>query len=233
MTYHIETFLVSPYQQNARIIIDLEKRRALMIDPGDDVQRLMAFIEKQEVLIESILLTHCHIDHAGGVASVYEYVHQKGIQRPALYFHQNEQALADNIEPYAEISGLSSKQFRNVPKPDAYLDMKRPFVFAGQPLVLRFVPGHSPGHVVLFFNEGAFSFSGAYSMPDFQGPLLIAGDTLFRGSIGRSDLPGGNGELLLSSIKSQLFSLPDKTVVLSGHGPNTSIGFEKLNNPFF
>ncbi|MEK9657919.1 MAG: MBL fold metallo-hydrolase [bacterium] len=233
MALTICTFMVSPFQQNARVVADFDTKQAMVIDPGDEIPRILDWVCEHDLRLETLFLTHCHIDHAGGVKALLEQVSERGMSEPTLYYHRDDKMIADNIEPYALMCGLSAEQYRNVPEPTAFLDVTEPFLFAGRSLELRFVPGHSPGHVVLFIADEEVTFEGDFVTEKVVfGPLLIAGDTLFRGSIGRSDLPGGDGELLLASIRSQLFTLPDQTLVLSGHGPNTSIGREKQHNPF-
>ena len=233
MSLIVCTFMVSPFQQNARVVVDTTAKKALVIDPGDEVERIYDWVVSQGASVESIFLTHCHIDHAGGVKRLLAVIRGREGAVPLVYYHKNDQMIADNISSYAMMSGLDPQHYCDVPKPFIDLEGKTTFSFSEYTFDLRFVPGHSPGHVVLYLSDADVSFQGDFvQQVDVSGPLLIAGDTLFRGSIGRTDLPGGDHSLLITSIRTQLLSLPEHTIVLSGHGPNTSIGFEREHNPF-
>lgn len=234
MTLTVCTFVVSPFAQNARIIADFQTKKALLIDPGDDVQKILNWVCDRNLTVESILLTHCHIDHAGGVKALLKLMQTRGLPCPKLYYHEFEQVIGNHIQAYAKSCGFPDGMFENVPKAHSYLDVSKSFNFSNRCLDILFVPGHSPGHVALYFESESWCFEGDLTIKNcVDTPLLIAGDTLFKGSIGRTDLPGGNHQQLLSSISTQLFCLPDHCLVLSGHGPHTSIGFEKKHNPFF
>jgi glyoxylase-like metal-dependent hydrolase (beta-lactamase superfamily II) len=155
-----------------------------------------------------LLNTHCHIDHVLGNAFVKEKY------KVRLLLHKIEEPYLRAVETYASNYGFYQYESST---PDGYIDENDTIEFGNQKLTIRFVPGHSPGHLV-FYHEGSKS--------------LISGDVLFYGSIGRTDLPGGNYEVLIESIHKQLFTLPDDVTVYPGHGGETSIGYEKINNPF-
>eukprot|EP01047_Picozoa_sp_COSAG01_P000284 COSAG01_NODE_4_length_55812_cov_1344.168109_46_plen_239_part_00 len=229
----IYTFVVSPYQQNARLLVDIETKEAMLVDPGAEVERMLAVIQKEGYLLKTVFLTHAHIDHAGGVKRLLDMLKQRGDVQPELLYHSIEKQVGAHIKRYAEFSGLDPVDFDDVPEASAYLDQETHLSVGHIQGELRFVPGHSPGHLVLFFSDVELCFEGdLLEQHNFKGNVLIAGDTLFYRSIGRSDLPGGNAELLLQSIQSQLLTLPEDTLVLPGHGPQTSVGVEKRLNPF-
>ena len=210
MSLIIKSRVVSMYQQNARVLLDTESREACIVDPGANVSELLAMADGYRVT--SVFLTHCHIDHGGGVAELLDLC----VPRPQLFHHSEGQFLGDRIDMQAEMLGLSG-QYRNVPLPDVDLKGVGTFSVGSYTGKVLDTPGHAPGHVALYFESEK---------------LVIAGDALFRGSIGRTDLPGGNFELLIRSIRDQLLTLPDETRVLCGHGPDTTIGVERVRNPF-
>jgi hydroxyacylglutathione hydrolase len=221
-----KTILVSHFEQNCRLIIDETTSQITIIDPGNDVDIILAECNLSKFTIQHVILTHCHLDHGGGVKHLISEL-SKISQHPTLYYHSKDQLLADHIQDTATRYGLSG--YDNVPKTTTFLDDLKTIDIGSSTAEIRFTPGHAPGHIVLFFNSGTHHLETQSTTQ----PILIAGDTLFRQSIGRTDLPFGNPDQLLESIQSQLFTLPDDTIVLPGHGPNTTIGFEKLNNPFF
>jgi hydroxyacylglutathione hydrolase len=208
---HIKSFTFNPFQENTYLAYD-ESGVGVLIDPGCFENRekaeLQDFIETIGIRLTHLLNTHCHIDHVLGNAWAKRTF---GIP---LLIHRNEISVLKSVEVYAPNYGFSG--FESV-EPDGFLAEGESIMAGNEELKVLFVPGHAPGHVV-FYHE-----------PSIR---CIAGDTLFRGSIGRTDLPGGNHELLLKKIKSELFTLPDETIIFSGHGPETSISFEKIHNPF-
>lgn len=215
----IETLVVTPFQQNCRVIFAPESGKCAVIDPGGEVERIIALIRRLGAQVESILLTHAHIDHAAGASELESRLREEG-QQPLLLAHPAEQAMRSSIESQAAMFGLSGAEYRNVREPDRYLEHGDEYLLGENRAKVLFTPGHAPGHIALFFADTG----GA--------PVLIAGDALFAGSIGRTDLPGGDHETLLRSIREQLYVLPEDTRVLSGHGPETTIGREKQSNPF-
>ncbi|MCS5490111.1 MBL fold metallo-hydrolase [Algoriphagus limi] len=207
----IQTFTFNPFQENTYVISDSEGHAAI-VDPGNyetrENQKLVDYIREENLKPELLLNTHCHIDHVLGNAFVKRTF---GI---SLWIHEQESAVLNSAKVFAPNYGFAGYESA---EPDGYLTENQIIQIGSERLKVIFVPGHAPGHVV-FYHEAS--------------QQCIGGDTLFRGSIGRTDLPGGNHDLLLEKIKSELFTLPEKTVVFPGHGPTTTIGFEKEHNPF-
>lgn len=209
-----ETVLVTPFMQNCRVIWATEGGPALVVDPGGDVEKIFRFLETNRLNCTQIWLTHSHLDHCGGVADLIEQCGTK----PQLIGHPIEKAMRQTVGQISEFYGLPSGYLKECPEPSQYVEGGEYLDFNGFRFEVRYTPGHSPGHVVFYCK---------------QLNTLLAGDTLFSGSIGRTDLPGGNHEELILSIESQIFSLPKETKVLCGHGEDTLVGDEIRGNPFF
>ena len=219
----IHTCEVTPFQQNCRLLIDTESNASVLVDPGGDIDDVWIVVTESGANLQAIALTHSHIDHCAGVKACLEK--QSDL---VLYGHEIEANMRAGIAEQAMMFGLSASDYQNCPEPTTYLAHGDHLPVGTLEAVALFTPGHSPGHLSFYFENVAYEMEeGAGS-----GPLLIAGDALFNGSIGRTDLPGGNHSQLLESIKTQLLTLPDETVVLCGHGPNTTIGAERQSNPF-
>jgi glyoxylase-like metal-dependent hydrolase (beta-lactamase superfamily II) len=208
---HIKTFTFNAFQENTYLLYD-DKGVATLIDPGcfDMAERkeLLDFVSEKNLRVTQLLNTHCHIDHVLGNAWA------KRTFTVPLLIHKADEEVLKAVEVYALSYGFPGYEPSEA---DGYLREGENITVGDETLEIRFVPGHAPGHVVFFDKESL---------------QCIAGDTLFRGSIGRTDLPGGNHHLLIEKIKSQLFTLPEETVVYPGHGPETTIAFEKKHNPF-
>lgn len=207
----IKSFVCSPYQENTYILYD-ETHECVIIDPGmynaSEQNSLTSFIKENKLKPVLLLNTHCHIDHVLGnkfVSDNYALLPQ---------FHEGELPLLTAVPSYAPQMGMN---YEVSPLPEKFLQASGSIEFGNSRLEIIFAPGHSPAHLCFLSEEDNF---------------LIGGDVLFYQSIGRTDLPGGNYETLISSIKQKLFILPDECVVYPGHGPSTTIGFEKQNNPF-
>jgi hydroxyacylglutathione hydrolase len=209
----VETRAVEPFFKNAYVLGCEETREGVVIDPGDEVNDLLDVVRQQRLSIRYILLTHAHLDHISGVGRA------KAALEAPVGLHEADEFL------YAAVvqQGLAFG-FRVEPQPpvDFHYDLSKPLRFGRYVINVRHTPGHCPGGVCLEVGkEGT------------QERTLIVGDTLFAGSIGRTDLPGGDSQTLLRSIREVLFAYPDETVVYSGHGEPTTIGREKRSNPFF
>jgi glyoxylase-like metal-dependent hydrolase (beta-lactamase superfamily II) len=204
-------FTFNPVQENTYVIFN-EKGACAIIDPGCyfDYERkeLTDFIDNNKLVPKCLLNTHCHLDHVFGNKFVAETYHLK------LHIHRHEKKLLE----YAPVSGKQwGLPFENYDGELLYLDEGDKVDLDGELLDVFLTPGHSPGSIS-FYHAGE--------------QVLLAGDVLFREGIGRTDLPGGDFDTLISAIRNKLFTLPDKTVVYPGHGPETTIGYEKANNPF-
>ncbi|MBY5952480.1 MBL fold metallo-hydrolase [Algoriphagus marincola] len=207
----IKSFTFNPFQENTYVISDQEGHAAI-IDPGNyenaENQQILNYIRENNLKPELLLNTHCHIDHVLGNDFI-----KRTFSIPLL-IHDQEIPVLNSVKAYAPNYGFANYSHAD---PDGYLSEGKSIEIGHEHLEVLFVPGHAPGHVVFYHPESQ---------------QCIAGDTLFRESIGRTDLPGGDHDLLLEKIKSVLFKLPDQTVIHSGHGPSTTIAHEKGYNPF-
>lgn len=208
---NIKAFVNNPYQENTYIVYD-DSKECVIIDPGmynaAEQNVVVNFIKEKNLKPVLLLNTHCHIDHVLGNKFIFN---QYGL-KPR--FHQGELQLLQAVPAYAPQQGIN---YELSPEPEVFLPEFGTINFGNSGFELLFCPGHSPAH--LCFHGKADGF-------------IIGGDVLFKSSIGRTDLPGGNFDILINSIKTQLFTLPDEVKVYPGHGPMTTIGFEKLYNPF-
>jgi glyoxylase-like metal-dependent hydrolase (beta-lactamase superfamily II) len=207
----VKTFVFSPVQENTYVLSD-EKDACCIIDPGcyfgNERRDLQEYIEQQGLTPEALLNTHCHLDHVFG----NKFVHDTW-DLP-LHLHEKEKPVLELAPVMGRSWGLPFENYRG---PLVLLEPGEKVVLGGNELQILFLPGHSPGSVGFYCAAQGF---------------LIAGDTLFRGSIGRTDLPGGDHATLLHSIREELWRLPDDTIVYPGHGEETTIGWEKKHNPF-
>lgn len=207
----LHKFTFNPYQENTYLLFD-ETNDCVIIDPGMmhgyEQQQLYSFITGIGLNPVRLLNTHCHIDHVLGNKFVFD---TWGLKPEC---HEGELQLLHAVVSYAPSMGIP---YDVSPNPDHFLPESGTVKFGNSELTLIFAPGHSPAHLCFYAKEENF---------------LIGGDVLFFRSIGRTDLPGGNHQQLIESIKTKLFALPDDCEVFPGHGPSTQIGFEKLNNPF-
>lgn len=208
---HVKSFTFNPVEENTYVLYN-DQKHCCIIDPGcyfpEERDRLKTDIEKTGLQPILLLNTHCHLDHVFG----NKFVHETwGLP---LHLHEKEKPMLD----FAPESGrMWQLPFDNYAGPLVYLKEGALISIGSETLEVRFTPGHSPGSVSFYHEAGRF---------------IIGGDVLFNGSVGRTDLPGSDFDTLVNSIQTQFFTLPDETLVYSGHGPVTSIGFEKMNNPF-
>jgi glyoxylase-like metal-dependent hydrolase (beta-lactamase superfamily II) len=207
----IQSFVFNPFMENTFVLYD-ETKECVIIDPGcydkDEQKILSAFIETENLKVIKLLNTHCHIDHVLGNAFIKEKY------KVDLYLHLKDEPTLKAVKIYASNYGFPLYQEANA---DHYIEEGDRIEFGNSSLDIVFVPGHAPGHIAFFNKEEKF---------------CIGGDVLFRESIGRTDLPGGNYDTLIASIHNKIFPLGDDMTVYPGHGPETQVGYEKTNNPF-
>ena len=207
----LEVRAVAPFYKNGFVVACERSREAVLIDPGDEVDELLAAVRDLEVEVTAVLLTHAHVDHITGVGAA------KDAFEVPVYLHRDDLFLYDAAVQQGAMFGFKVRQ---PPPVDAYYDLT-PVAFGDYEARPHHTPGHCPGGVCL--QIGRRGTTGAH---------LFVGDTLFAGSIGRTDLPGGNYETLLQSITGVLFPLGDDAIVHPGHGPDTTIRRERTTNPF-
>ncbi|HVW84636.1 MAG TPA: MBL fold metallo-hydrolase [Bryobacteraceae bacterium] len=194
---------------NCSIVGDENSREAIVIDPGDDISEIVAVLQRHALTVKTIVVTHAHIDHIGGATKL------RALTGAPVYMHEDDSALAANLEMQAAWLGLGeAPENPGIDTAAKEGDTLRAGSIEAQVI---HTPGHTPGSLSLF-------------MPAEK--KLIAGDTLFRGSVGRTDLPGGDSRQIANSIRGKLYVLPEETIVTPGHGEETSIGREKRLNPF-
>jgi hydroxyacylglutathione hydrolase len=212
----LETLPVGPLQCNCSILGDETSREAIVVDPGDDIPRILALLARHSLTVKQIIITHAHIDHIAGAHRL------KQLTGAPILYNENDLPLVKMMDVQAGWLGIPTPA---VSKPDDTLDDGKLISIGASPErdqrglagIILHTPGHTEGSVCLY-------------LPDNS--LLLAGDTLFADSIGRTDLPGGNTSKLLHSIHERLLTLPDEVTVIPGHGPGTSIGSERESNPF-
>jgi len=204
----LETFPVGPLQCNCTLLGDEEAGEAIVIDPGDEVSRIYRRMADLGLKLKQILVTHAHIDHVGGALKL------KRLTGAPILLNENDLPLLKMMEQQAAWLGVPTPE---VTGPDASLVDGMKVGLDRYPARVLYTPGHTQGSVCLHFEPLK---------------MVIAGDTLFAGSIGRTDLPGGNSRQIIHSIETRLMVLPDATRVLPGHGPATTIGAERNSNPF-
>lgn len=213
MSLRVLTLPLGPLETNAYLIVDDASGEAVVVDPGGDAPRIEAALREAGARPVAIWLTHAHFDHVGGIADLLEADLLQGEALPVL-LHPDDARLFEHATVQAAAYGLMVRDPGVTPAPLVH----------GQTLTLGehsarclHTPGHAPGHVVFVFDDAGF---------------VLAGDALFRGSIGRTDIAYGDHETLLRSIREHLLTLPDETIVYPGHGPATTIGAERRSNPF-
>jgi hydroxyacylglutathione hydrolase len=204
----LERLTVGPFQENCYVIGDEETGEGVIVDPGDEAARIALAVEQTGLEVSGILITHTHIDHVGAVAAlVDEYA------CPVL-MHAEAEPMLKQLPTQAMMMGL---RFGRMPTVDRHIEDEEVLEVGGLKLESLYTPGHAPGHLAFYAEREGF---------------VLSGDALFAGSVGRTDLFGGDMEVLMRSINERLMTLPDETRVLSGHGPETTIGDERAHNPF-
>lgn len=215
----IEEITVTAFQQHTRIIGCEETKQAICIDPGDEAERIVETLERHGLTLQAIALTHAHLDHVGGVAAL------KKLQPAAqISLHESDEFMYRALPEQPTWIGIPRAQwaalgfvFEEPPPVDHYWSDGEKYAVGELEFEVRHCPGHTPGHVVLY---------------EPSERKVFVGDVLFAGSVGRTDLPGGSTQQLLASIREKLLTLDDDVEVYSGHGPVTTIGEERLMNPF-
>jgi hydroxyacylglutathione hydrolase len=204
----LEMLTVGPFQENCYIIGDEDSGAGVVVDPGDEAARIALAVEQTGLDVGSIIVTHAHIDHVGAVAAlVDEYA------CPVL-MHSEAEPMLKQLPTQAMMMGL---KFGKVPAVDRHIGDGEVLEVGELRLRSLYTPGHAPGHLAFYVQDE---------------DLVLSGDALFAGSVGRTDLPGGSMEVLMRSIEERLLTLPDETRVFPGHGPQTEIGNERASNPF-
>ena len=202
---------VTPFQQNCTVLFDPDTMEGVIVDPGGDVEVILQTIKENDITLKEIWLTHGHLDHAGGALELKEAL---GID--VIGPHKDDLPLLQTMEASAARFGAADMKVRNM-VPDRFLDEGETVSFGDHVFEVYHTPGHAPGHVIYFNREQNFAHLG---------------DVLFSGSIGRTDLPGGNHEQLLESIRTKVLPLGDDVGFICGHGPGSRIGDERRSNPF-
>jgi hydroxyacylglutathione hydrolase len=203
-----EILPVGPLQCNCSVIGDETTREAMVIDPGDDIEDVLALVEKHNLKVKQIVITHAHIDHVGGAMKL------RAATGAPILLNQNDYALLKMLDVQAAWIGMKDPGKVEIDHSLGQADTVRAGSLAA---TVIHTPGHTEGSVCLYFPAES---------------KLIAGDTLFAGSIGRTDLPGGSMDRIIQSLHEKVMALPDDTLVVPGHGPLTTIGEERESNPF-
>ncbi|MCE7026499.1 MBL fold metallo-hydrolase [Jiella avicenniae] len=201
---------VTPFQQNCCILFDADDKVGVVIDPGGDADQIVAAVKDVGITLEEIWLTHGHLDHAGGAMDLKALT---GV--PIVGPHEDDELLLSSIEEQSKMFGVGAGM-KNC-TPDRWLEEGETLSFGSHSFEVFHTPGHAPGHVIFFHRAARFAHLG---------------DVLFAGSIGRTDLPGGDHETLLRSIRDKVLPLGDDVGFLCGHGPGSRIGDERRTNPF-
>ncbi|HEX6926249.1 MAG TPA: MBL fold metallo-hydrolase [Longimicrobiaceae bacterium] len=202
----VRSFSGGVFNQNGFLVSCAGTRASILVDPGAAVARMLDAAETSRLSVEAIVLTHAHIDHVEGVAAA-----RRATAAP-IWLHREDRQLYESVPLQAQWFGV---QVEPLPEVDHFYDDGDLVEFGDCSLTVRFTPGHAPGHVILV-GDG----------------LALVGDCVFNGSIGRTDLPGGDLATLMRSIREKILTLPDETVLYPGHGPETTVGHERVSNPF-
>jgi hydroxyacylglutathione hydrolase len=216
----IESAAAPPFMKNGFILGCERTREAVYVDPGDEVEELLAFVDAERLMVTHILLTHAHVDHVSGLAQA-----KRRLGAP-IHLHKDDLFLYDDAVSLGAMFGL---RIEAPPPVDQFYAGEGPILFGDYEVTVHHTPGHCPGGVCLAVAPSPAFAKASAGRP---APDLFVGDTLFAGSIGRTDLPGGDYETLMQSITGVLFAFGDDASVYPGHGPETTIGQERRTNPF-
>lgn len=203
---------LTPFGQNTRILWQDGSKECVIIDPGGEAPRILKEIADHGFVVREIWLTHSHLDHCGGVAPLLEKL------KVPLVGHPEESMYRSKVEEISKMYGIPAGVFKCCPEPDRFITGGETLNIGECDCRVLFTPGHSPGHVCFYFEKDK---------------ILVGGDLVFAGSVGRTDLPGGDHQTLLDSIKREVLTLPDDVAIWPGHGPDTTVGIERRTNPFF
>tara|TARA_B100001094_G_scaffold54462_1_gene50001 strand:+ start:1702 stop:2343 length:642 start_codon:yes stop_codon:yes gene_type:complete len=205
MSLKILQFSVGPLEMNATLVMDIESKETIFFDPGDDIEKIINVANIEGMKITRLIATHCHIDHIAGSNEAMERLQLK------LEISPLGVSMLGNVGPIAASFGYNISKIEH----GSFLTENDKITIGKTTFDILHCPGHSPDSLC-FYTKG----------------VLIGGDVIFKGSVGRTDLPGGNPNELMDSIKQKILPLPDSTTIYSGHGPETILGYEKKNNPF-
>lgn len=204
----IETFSGGAFAENGYVAVCEETGAAVVIDPGASAEDMVVFLQAEDLTLEAVLLTHAHLDHVEGLTTVIDHA------SVPIYLHPDDRSLYDAAPAQGAAFGISVPE---LPTPDREFAHGDTFSFGQCELRVSHTPGHAPGHVILYSASAGAAF---------------VGDVVFAGSIGRTDLPGGDYQHLFASIREHVLTLPDETRLFTGHGPPTTVGHERVANPF-
>jgi hydroxyacylglutathione hydrolase len=210
--YHRTSFAVGPLGSVCTILVCERTNQGLVVDPGDEAPRILKELRRLKTTLVGIVYTHTHFDHILGGPLLWTET------KAPIIFHRGDLWLYENVEIQTRLLGFEVS--RSLPAPDRFIVDGDTLTFGECNVQVMHTPGHTPGSVCLFLDTSEAQ------------PLLLAGDTLFSGGIGRTDLWGGSFDALVRSVRESLFELPPETVVVPGHGPETTIAFERTENPF-
>lgn len=209
--FKVFNVVVTPFEQNCRLVVCEKTLKTAVVDPGGDLPKILEFAQEQKLEIEQIWLTHSHFDHCGAVSALKEKTGAR------FYAHADGSFFRQGVLGACSLYGFNDPDMANCPEPDQFVEGGMSIELGEGKVDVFDTPGHEPGHVCYYAAEDSF---------------LLTGDVIFAGSIGRTDLPGGDHQVLLQSIKDVVLKLPDQTVIMPGHGPDSTLAEERVNNPF-